>query len=47
MPSRRSGQALGSLQGASEGMDGADVVLALRQAGEEIWAVGIDDTYST
>jgi hypothetical protein len=28
------------------GMDGGDVVLALRQAGEEIWAVGIDDTYS-
>jgi hypothetical protein len=28
------------------GMDGADVVLALKQAGEEIWAVGIDDTYS-
>jgi hypothetical protein len=26
--------------------DGADVVVALRQAGEEIWAVGIDDTYS-
>ena len=30
----------------ASGMDGADVVLALRQAGEEIWAVGIDDTYS-
>jgi hypothetical protein len=29
------------------GMDGADVVLALKQAGEEIWAVGIDDTYSS
>ncbi len=28
-------------------MDGADVVLALRQAGEEIWAVGIDKTYSS
>jgi hypothetical protein len=28
------------------GMDGADVVLALKQAGEEIWAVGIDDVYS-
>ena len=28
------------------GMDGADVELALRQAGEEIWAVGIDDIYS-
>jgi hypothetical protein len=31
----------------AKGMDGADVVLALRQAGEEIWAVGIDDTYSS
>ena len=30
----------------ARGMDGADVVVALRQAGEEIWAVGIDDTYS-
>jgi hypothetical protein len=30
----------------AEGMDGADVVTALKQAGEEIWAVGIDDTYS-
>lgn len=30
----------------AKGMDGADVVLALRQAGEEIWAVGIDDIYS-
>lgn len=30
----------------AEGMDGADVVVALKQAGEEIWAVGIDDTYS-
>lgn len=28
------------------GMDGADVVIALKQAGEEIWAAGIDDTYS-
>jgi hypothetical protein len=28
-------------------MDGADVVLALKQAGEEILAVGIDDTYSS
>jgi len=28
------------------GMDGANVVVALKQAGEEIWAVGIDDTYS-
>jgi len=33
----------------ASGMDGSDVVLALRQAGEEmeIWAVGIDDTYSS
>ena len=30
----------------ASGMDGADVVIALKQAGEEIWAVGIDDTYS-
>ena len=30
----------------AKGLDGADVVLALKQAGEEIWAVGIDDTYS-
>jgi len=30
----------------AKGMDGADVVMALKQAGEEIWAVGIDDTYS-
>lgn len=29
------------------GVDGADVVLALKQAGEEIWAVGIDNTYSS
>jgi hypothetical protein len=29
------------------GMNGADVVDALRQAGEEIWAVGIDATYSS
>jgi hypothetical protein len=29
------------------GMDGGDVVEALRQAGEEIWSVGIDDTYSS
>jgi hypothetical protein len=28
-------------------MGGADVVLALRQAGEEIWAVVIDSTYSS
>ena len=31
----------------AKGMDGADVVVALRQAGEEIWAVGIDETYSS
>jgi hypothetical protein len=31
----------------ASGMDGADVVLSLKQAGEEIWAVGIDDTYSS
>lgn len=30
----------------ASGMDGADVVMALKQAGEEIWAAGIDDTYS-
>jgi hypothetical protein len=30
----------------AEGMDGADVVVALKQAGEEIWAAGIDGTYS-
>lgn len=30
----------------AEGMNGADVVVALKQAGEEIWAVGIDDSYS-
>ena len=33
-------------QKLAKGMDGADVVVALKQAGEEIWAVGIDDTYS-
>lgn len=33
-------------QDLAKGMDGADVVVALKQAGEEIWAVGIDDTYS-
>jgi len=33
-------------QELAKGMDGADVVMALKQAGEEIWAVGIDDTYS-
>ncbi len=27
-------------------MDGADVVVALKQAGEEIWAAGIDGRYS-
>ena len=31
----------------AQGMDGADVVTALKQAGEEIWAVGIDDIYSS
>ena len=30
----------------AKGMDGGDVVLALRQAGEEIWSVGIDEVYS-
>jgi hypothetical protein len=34
-------------QEQARGMDGADVVTALKQAGEEIWAVGIDDTYSS
>jgi len=34
-------------QEKATGMDGADVVSALKQAGEEIWAVGIDDTYSS
>jgi hypothetical protein len=33
-------------QGLAKGMDGADVVVALKQAGEEIWAAGIDETYS-
>jgi hypothetical protein len=33
-------------QETAKGMDGADVVIALKQAGEEIWAVGIDNTYS-
>ena len=33
-------------QETARGMDGADVVVALKQAGEEIWAAGIDDTYS-
>ena len=27
-------------------MHGAHVVMALKQAGEEIWAVGIDETYT-
>jgi len=31
----------------AKGVDGADVVLALKQAGEEIWAVGIDEVYTT
>ena len=31
----------------AKGMDGSEVVTALKQAGEEIWAVGIDDTYSS
>ncbi len=30
----------------AKGMDGAKVVIALKQAGEEIWAAGIDGTYS-
>ena len=30
----------------AKGMDGAEVVLALKQAGEEIWAVGIDKAYT-
>ena len=30
----------------AKGMDGADVVVTLKQAGEEIWAAGIDGTYS-
>ena len=33
-------------QQLAKGMDGADVVVALKQAGEEIWAAGIDETYS-
>jgi hypothetical protein len=33
-------------QELAKGMDGADVVVALKQAGEEIWAAGIDDSYS-
>jgi hypothetical protein len=34
-------------QKLAKGMDGADVVMALKQAGEEIWAVGIDETYTS
>ncbi len=30
----------------AKGMNGQDVVVALKQAGEEIWSVGIDHTYS-
>lgn len=30
----------------ARGMDGVDVVLALKQAGEEIWAAGIDGAYT-
>ena len=33
-------------QDQAKGMDGGDVVIALKQAGEEIWAVGIDETYT-
>ncbi len=33
-------------QEQAAGMDGADVVIALKQAGEEIWAVGIDKAYT-
>ena len=33
-------------QELAKGMDGADVVVALKQAGEEIWAAGIDETYT-
>lgn len=31
----------------ASGMDGGDVVVALKQAGEEIWAVGIDGAYTS
>lgn len=31
----------------AKGMNGADVVIALKQAGEEIWTVGIDDSYTS
>jgi hypothetical protein len=37
----------GLFKDQAKGMDGADVVEALKQAGEEIWSVGIDDTYSS
>ena len=33
-------------QEQAKGLDGGDVVMALKQAGEEIWAVGIDKTYT-
>jgi hypothetical protein len=33
-------------QEQAAGMDGADVVTALKQAGEEIWAIGIDKAYT-
>lgn len=36
----------GLFRDLAEGMNGADVVVALKQAGEEIWAAGIDGTYS-
>ena len=31
----------------ASGLDGADVVMALKQAGEEIWSVGIDGAYTS
>lgn len=34
-------------KGLAKGMDGADVVIALKQAGEEIWAAGIDEIYTS
>jgi hypothetical protein len=37
----------GLFENHASDMDGADVVLALRQAGEELWAVGIDKAYSS
>ena len=33
-------------QEQAKGMDGGNVVMALKQAGEEIWAVGIDKAYT-